>query len=223
MSAKVRWLVLGGLVTLGLRGAVAAGTDDRNEYWMQVGARAQLNPEWEFGLRGMLKVRDDASSLYCRSGDGGFLYKGLADWVDVGVFFWKEYQKDARGQWRAENRPYFDVQFKTTACGFALSNRSRLEFRDLEGQRDYWRYRNMTKVQFPGEYTKFKLKPYLAEEPFFAIDAGGLRKNRVYAGVYCQLSPRIEGAVYYLWEAFKLDERWKNAHVLVTNVTFLLR
>jgi len=35
--------------------------------------------------------------LYCENVDFGVVYKGLADWVDLGLMFKREYEKDGRG------------------------------------------------------------------------------------------------------------------------------
>ncbi len=223
MRGSTYWAAVGGFVLLGLWGEACRAGEDQYEYWLQIDGCAELSAKWDFEFEVEMRYGSDASTLYCHNTDSGFVYKGLADWVDVGVSFLREYEKDGEDQWRPENRPYGDVKFKTSICGCALSNRSRLEFRDLDEERDIWRYRNMTKVKFPGEYTRLKLRPYVAEEPFLSIDAGGFKKNRLYVGTSYELTARIEGAVFYLWEACKSDDGWNNAHVLGTNVAFLLK
>jgi len=200
------------------------GADDgKFEYWSQIGVCAEVNKDWEFELEAELKYGDDASQLYCQNVDFGFVYTGLAEWVDLSFMYKREYETDGEGRWRPENRPHLDVTFKSPLFGFDVSDRSRFEYRDLDAEEDVWRYRNMIKVKLPMEFTKFKLRPYVAEEPFIDFNKGEYNKNRFYLGLYYELSDKIGGALFYLWEARKSGGSWEDFHIFGTKRNILYR
>jgi hypothetical protein len=211
-----------GLAILGLRFA-ACRADDTHEYWQQIEARAQVDSLWDVQVQELLKYGDKAVGLYCENTDAALWYKGLASGVDVAGGFQTEYRRTGDGGRPLEYRPHVDAQLKTTCGGFSISNRCRLEYRDLDGDPDVWRYRDLIKVRFPGQYTRFRLRGYVAEEPFITFSDAGFNRNRLTLGATWQLTEGVEGAIFYLWEARKSDDEWSNGHILGTNVTFLLK
>jgi hypothetical protein len=216
-------LAVAAVVVLGPKGAACRAADDSHEYWLLVEARAQAGPLWDFQAQELLKYADRAVGLYCENTDAALWYKGLASWVDVAGGLQTEYRKVGEDCRTLEYRPHVDAQFKTTHSGFALSNRCRLEYRDLDGECDVWSYRNLIKVRFPGQYTRFKLRGYVAEEPFITFSDAGFNKNRLTLGTTWQLTEGVEGEVFYLWEARKSDDRWSSGHILGTHLTFVLK
>ncbi len=101
---------------------------------------------------------------YLCNWDLGIVYKGLADWLDVGFDFRKECEKDSKGKFRHENRPHLNRTLKGRLLNLDVSNRSRFSRKDKENKDTVWEYRNKTKVKFPVELTALKLRPYVAEE-----------------------------------------------------------
>ena len=221
MSAVVKICLLAAALTAVVCNQVCLASDDgRFESWNQIGACAEINKNWEFEFETELKYGDDASQLYCHNIDFGFVYTGLADWIDLGLMYKREYETDDEGRWRPENRPHLNLTLKGSIVGFDVSNRSRFEYRDLDVEEDFWRYRNMVKVKFPSKFTRFGLQPYLAEEPFIDMRDGKFNKNRLYAGVYCTLTRGIRGALFYLWEASKSGENWEDFNIVGINIVF---
>ncbi|UCG49626.1 MAG: DUF2490 domain-containing protein, partial [Phycisphaerales bacterium] len=204
MESGIRGCGFAGLICLVLAGGMCLGDEDESfEYWAQFGVAAELNEDWDFKLGTELKYGDDAGELYCQNVDFGLVYKGIADWVDFGLMYKREYQKDGAGDWRGENRPHLNLTFKGKLLGLDVSDRSRFEFRNREAREDYWRYRNMIKVKLPWEFTSLKLRPYFAQEFFIDLNAGQYNKNRFYSGLYYKLNEHLGGAVFYLWESPK--------------------
>ena len=72
-----------------------------------------------------------------------------------------------------DNRPGLDLTVYYTLDGFVFSNRSRFMIRQLEDYNPYFRYRNLSKVQYNG-FGKYK--PFISYEIFF--DDG--TKNLIY-------------------------------------------
>ena len=169
-------------VCLVLAGGVCLGDEDESfEYWAQFGVSAGLSEDWDFEFETELKYGDDAGELYCENVDFGVVYKGLADWVDLGLMFKREYEKDGAGDWRAENRPHMNLTFKGELFGLDVSDRSRFEFRKREAKEDSWRYRNMIKVKLPWEFTSLKLRPYFAGV-LYRPERGAVQQEQVLLG-----------------------------------------
>lgn len=220
-----KFLICGAMVVLsGFQLQLAsAGEAGSFEYWSQLGFTAPIVEQWEFEGEGEMKLTDDARSSTTENVNLAFVYGGLADWVDLGVAFKREFEKDGQGQWQAENRPQLNVTFKATTERLAISNRSRMEYRDLHGEPDYWRYRNLTTIKLPVLQADWALRPYVAMEPFFSIDAGGFKKNRTYVGIASQLHERISAKLFYLWATRKSGGQWDDFHILGTNLMFHFR
>jgi hypothetical protein len=196
---------------------------DNYEFWSQFGATVELNEKWELEFEQELKFGDDASRLYSQNADSGIVYKGLASWLDVGLNFLREYETDDEGVWHPENRPHLNIKANTPISGCDISNRARFDYRGLETEPDYWRYRHMLKVKFPGKYTSLKLQPYVAEEPFLYLNGDGFIKNRLYSGVGFTLSRRFSGALFYLCESKKSQGQWDANHIIGTNIVLHLQ
>jgi len=197
-------------------GAVAG--KDNHEFWSQFGVGVELNEDWELEFEEELKFGEDASRLYNHNTDSGVVYKGLTSWLDIGLSFMREYETDDKGTWHPEDRTRINIKVKTPIAGFDISNRTRLEYRELETEPDHWRYRHMLKVKFPSKYTALKLQPYVADEPFLYLNGKGFIKNRLYSGVGFTLSRRISGALFYLWESKKSGGQWDATHIIGTNI-----
>lgn len=199
---------------LGATGSLTAG--DNYEYWSQFGASMSINEHWALEFEEELRIGEDASRLYNHNSAAGLLYKGVTRWLDLGLSFLRDYEKDDQGTWHPENRTRLNLKMKTVIAGFGVSNRTRFEYRDLDIEPDFWRYRHMLKVTFPGKYTALELQPYVAEEPFLYLNGRGFIKNRLYSGVGFTLSQRISGALFYLCESSKSSGHWDANHIVGT-------
>jgi len=95
-----------------------------------------------------------------------------------------------------------------------VSDRSRFEYRDLENEEDIWRYVHGLKVKWPREFTKFKVRPYVADQVYINMEGRAFEKNRVYSGVSFNLSKDIESELYHVWQSSKSDGRWEDVNAL---------
>jgi len=190
------------------------------QYWSSANVSLDIDKDWKITFAEEFRLGDDAGHLYYHHSDLGFVYKSLADWIDLGVNYRKVFERDSKDKWRQENRPHLNVMLKGKLFGLDLSDRSRFEYRDRENKKDLWRYRNKVSVKLPLELTSLKLQPYLADEVFINFDEEDFNKNRLYAGLSLKLSKNIKGEVYYLWQSSKSGGDWKNINVLGTGLKF---
>jgi hypothetical protein len=190
------------------------------QYWSKAGLAFDINKDWAVTFEEEFRLGDNAGKLYYHSSDLGFLYRGFADWIDLGVNYGQVFEKDSSDVWRTEKRPHFNVTLKGQLFNFDLSDRSRLEYRDRENKKDVWRYRNKLTVKLPAAFTKFKLQPYVADEVFINFDKEDFNKNRLYSGILFSLSKNIKGDIFYLWQSSKSDGNWEDINVLGTQLKF---
>lgn len=210
------------VITILLTSEICFATDDGDfQYWSSANVSLDIDKDWKITFAEEFRLGDDAGHLYYHHSDIGFVYKSLADWIDLGFNYKQVFERtDSEGEWKQENRPHLNITLKGRLFDLGLSSRSRFEYRDRENKKDLWRYRNKVTVKFPLELTSFKLQPYLADEVFINFDEEDFNKNRLYAGLSLKLSKNIKGEVYYLWQSSKSGGDWKDINVLGTGLKF---
>jgi hypothetical protein len=208
------------IVIIVLVGEVCFASGGDFEYWATAGAFLDINKDWGCTFEEELRFKDTGGELYYHHSDLGFVYKSIADWIDVGVNFRKVYSKDSKGEWTQEDRPHLNATLKGKVFGLDVSDRSRLEYRDRESEKDVWRYRNKVVVKLPVELAPLKLQPYVEEEVFINLDKEGFDLNRLSGGFSVNLSKKVKGDIYYLWQASELDGGWKDVNVIGASLKF---
>lgn len=188
------------------------------QYWGAAGVSFDITKHWQVVFEEEFRFEDDAGRLYYQHSDLALVYKGLAEWIDLGFNYRQVFKR--KSQWKQENRPHLNVTLKRKLLDFKLSNRSRLEYRDREDKKDLWRYRNKVTVEFPIELTRFKLRPYLADEMFFDFYGEGYNKNRLYTGISLDLTPNLKGGIFYLWQSTKSAGGWEDIHIIGSRLRF---
>lgn len=202
-------------VTILLINEICFAFDDGDfQYWSNAGVSVELNKDWTATFEEEFRLGDDGGHLYYHHSDAGFLYKGLAKWIDVGFNYREVFEKDSSGEWRQEHRPHLNIILKSKLSGLDFSSRSRFEYRDRENQKDLWRYRNKFTVKLPFELTELKLKPYVADEVFIPLNDDNIERNRLYSGVAFNLSKNIKADIFYLWQSSRSSKEWKDIDVL---------
>ena len=165
-----------------------------------------------------------------------FVDFSVINWLSVGIqddYVLLRNGSDTR--YRRDNRPGVNIAVKGTFGGFDLMNRSRFVMRDLQGERPYFRYRNLSKVFTPvlydGEYLK-GVKLFTAYEWYF--DEGSsdrrIRKNDKFCqfwtdfGVRFKLSDSCAVDLFYRLVELRsaADHNWSPGHAVCTcfSVTF---
>lgn len=210
------------VITILLTSEICFAVDDGDfQYWSSANVSLDIDKDWKITFAEEFRLGDDAGRLYYHHSDIGFVYKSLADWIDLGFNYKQVFERtNSEGEWKQENRPHLNITLKGRLFDLGLSSRSRFEYRDRENKKDLWRYRNKVTVKFPLELTSLKLQPYLADEVFINFDEEDFNRNRLYAGLSLKLSKNIKGEVYYLWQSSKSGGDWKDINVLGTGLKF---
>ena len=220
--SKIITCFLAALICGGVPSGLCFAFDDGDfQYWNAAGVSFDINKDWGCSFEEEFRFGDDAGELYYQHSDLGFVYKGFAEWIDLGFNYRQVFERtDSEGEWKQENRPHLNVTLKGQLFGFNVSDRSRFEYRDREDKNDLWRYRNKVTAKFPLELTELKLKPYLADEVFVPLNDDNITKNRVYAGVSFRVLENMTGEVFYLWQSSRSSGDWNDINVLGTRLKF---
>ncbi|UCF43725.1 MAG: DUF2490 domain-containing protein [Planctomycetota bacterium] len=219
-SLKIRVCLVAALICGGLLAKPALGVDKSGfQYWSAAGFNFDLDKEWTVTFEEQFRLGDEGGNLYYHHSDISLVYKGFADWLDVGAGFRKAYE-DRDGTWRQENRPHISVTLKGKLGDIAVSTRSRFEYRHREQKEDVWRYRNKVTFKLPCELTELKLKPYLADEVFINFNDEEYAGNRFYSGVAFNITKNVKADIYYLWQSSRATPGRDDIHALGTKLTF---
>lgn len=221
MQTLRKTYALAAVIGLVLIGNVGLAFDDEGvQWWPSTEVSTGLTKNWKVTFEQMLRLGDDGGNLYHEYSDLAFTYSGLAEWLDVGAGFRLIYEKDSKDVWKRENRPRLDVTLKGKLFDCSVSSRSRFEFRDLTDKDDVWWYRNKFALKLPFELTELKLKPYIADEIFITLTDDEIDRNRAYLGVIWPLCKGLDADIYYMWQASKSIEEWKDIYVIGTGLKF---
>jgi len=176
-----------------------------------------LNEKFALYNRYELITKDNMSDSYFALADLGLAYKFHANWTASAYYryCWIE----VADEWEGEHRPLLELNYGVKLKDIALSNRSRLEFRiyDFDRENDV-RYRNRTRADLP--WGLYGIKPYFEEEFFYSDNANNINANWLTGGLYYKWS-HAKLRVGYRWWAQKLsDGSWENRNMLNTNLMF---
>lgn len=180
----------------------------------------ELNKDWKTVFQQEMHFGNDGGHLYYQHYDLGLIYKGLGDWIDVGLNFRKGFKEDSADDWLQENRTHLNVTLKQKLGDIDVSMRNRLEFRDFENAEDRWRYRNKVTFKLPYELTSLKLKPYIADEIFINLNEEGYSANRLYGGLSFKLFDNIKTSVFYFWQSSRANPGRNDTHAIGTKLVF---
>jgi len=190
------------------------------EFWTTAGTSFDLKNNWRVCVDELLKMGDEAQRFTYQHTDLGFVYEGLADWVDIGLNYRHTFKRSGSSDWRRERRPHVNVTVKGQLGEIDLYDRSRLEYRNKEQERDQWRYTNKLTITLPYELTKWKLRPRFADQVYIDLDGPGFDRNKVYSGLSFEPSANTAGGFYYVWDSDKTDGIWTNTNILWFQLRF---
>ena len=191
-----------------LNGACFALSDGDFQFWSITAASVDVHKDWTAAVEEHIKFGNNAGNLYYHHTDLGFTYEGLADWIDLGFNYKQVFLELPDDHWNRENRPHLNITFKGRLGTLDFSDRSRFEYRDIEHFDDFWRYTNKLEVNLPLEFTRFKFRPYVADQVYINLDGRGFEKNRIYTGVSFELSQDVESELFYVWQSKKSLGQW---------------
>ncbi len=222
-GVKVR-LVVAGVVSGVLLAAVCRGVSRNGnlEYWQEQTISIDLDEKWMIYGTEEFRMGRAKREPYLHNVDMGVVRR-VADWLDLGVSFKKEYEIGAKGKYRKENRPHFNIILTGNLGQVATSNRIRLEYRNKENSEDYWRLRNQTSFKFPAKLTALELQPFIAEEWFVHLGENNIDQNRLSAGLSYAITKNIKSSIYYMWKANRGSGGWVNTNVVGTSFNILFK
>lgn len=131
------------------------------------------------------------------------LWYSAYDWLDLGIndrLVLLRNGSDAR--YKTDHRPGVDVKLKTDVSGWDLSNRSRFIYRQVEHERGYFRYRNLSRVDLPWKLTDLEIRPYASYEWYFDE---GCRERRYRTCDKFSIQWLTAGFSWKLWRNLKAD------------------
>lgn len=150
----------------------------------------------------------------------------IQDWLSVGVNYRHVLSRDGTDvRYKDDYRPGIDVAFKRRYGDFLLLNRSRFICRKPEGEQEYFRYRNLSRVA----YLIGDIAPYVSYEWYY--DEGSkdrqYRKNDRFSqqwitlGCEWKISKAIKATTYYMLTENKnrASHDWYPGHVIGIGIT----
>ncbi len=218
LTGEMRGQGLSIVLTAILLNGICLGFEDEGfQWWSTVGGSFGIAKNWKGTYEQEIRMGDDGGNFYYEHTDAGFVYSGLAKWLDVGANFRYISEKNDENGWVQENRPHLNATLKGRMFGLSVSDRNRIEYRDREEEKDVWRYQNKLTVTFPFELTALKLKPYVADSIFITLNDDNIDENRVYSGFICGLTEWLDLDLYFMWDTSRSDGEWKDIKVLGTS------
>jgi hypothetical protein len=216
---KIAVYLLGPLITATLFPTVClAGRSGNLEYWQEIGVSHDINEDWVVHAEEEFRAGRHNGNPYLHNVNVGLVYKKVSDWLDIGLDFKKEYEKDSTGKFRQENRPHLNISFKGKLLNIDAGNRLRLEYRDRESKEDLFRLRHQIKLKFPLKFTRLELQPFVAEEFFINLGENNVSQNRLSAGFSSRAAKNIDIRVYYMLKTSKITGGWEDTNVIGTGL-----
>jgi hypothetical protein len=81
--------------------------------------------------------------------------------------------------------------------------------------------RNFPKYDFPLKLTRYQFQPFVANESFWDVEHNmQFVKNRIYAGIDWQITPKIQGGTWYYYETYNGTATHANVGVMAIRFLF---
>ncbi len=174
----------------------------------------ELIDKWECSVISETRFRDDMSDHYYSHLDVAFSYE-YWDWLELGTSY-RYITRSADDGWNRENRPSINAKLLWNWADFELSDNNKLEYRIRQDNEDIFRYKNKLTIEYPVEWTKLKISPYVSEEIFLDFDVGRLNGLRLESGFLMQILENSELCIGYQFANDKKGDDWTETNYLVT-------
>lgn len=115
--------------------------------------------------------------------------------------------------WQVEHRPLADFMFTVTAWLITIEERLRVEYRQIENQDAFFRYRNRLRLRPPWKWTEYELRPWVAWEGYYEDNPSWppgerLNRHRLFIGLDALIDSKIKTGGYYYYEYVLLNGEW---------------
>lgn len=202
------------LLLLGTAIFAQAGVDD-SAYWIHVGVKHKLDETHGIKISTEHRLNDDGDNYSSNNLDVGYISKLNAIW-SYSINMRIEGKKKRDGGWKEEWRPNFNVTAKKGVGPLTFSNRSRIEWRILEGTSDLARFRNKAEIAYAIPSAPYGLSPFIADEQFVDSRHGEFNQNRAFGGMKFKID-RWSTKIFAFDKAVKKGDDWR--HSLVYGLT----
>ncbi len=179
------------------------------EIWSGTSVSGVVGEGTTFKCSTSFRSDDAGESLYFSLVELGFDHSVNAH-LTLGAYYAHVNQRRGDG-WLVEYRPHVNATVRWSHGPLSFSDRNRLELRTV-GDETSARYRNRLKLSIAG-ISAVPVRPYVAVEPFYDLEADELNKNRTCAGMGIALPGGLGADVYYMYESRKKDGSWSGVPV----------
>ena len=223
MSNSMKSALFGAIVLMAIifNSPCLASKSGNLEYWQAQSVSHSLSDTYKISIEQEFRVGRQCGSNYLHNVNVELRRSGITEWLDIGLAFKKEYEKDSSGKFREEDRPHLNFYFKGKLSDLDLSNRFRIEYRDHEIKNNVYRLRNKLGLKLPYELTPLKLQPYIADEVFFNLNSDNFNQNRLYSGFSFKPFGNMVFSFYYMYKKSKSSLGWIDTNVIGTQLKFL--
>ncbi len=209
---KIQFIFIGLAMALSAR---AYGYDNHDfQFWNTDVEEWKANQHSKLIFEQEFRWGDNAGDFYYQHYDAGYVYL-LNKYFNFGGGL--RYIKEKKsGKFRDETEPYLVAFTYWDPAGFALSNRTRLEYRYYDYQLNTWRFRNKLDIKFPWKFTRFQIQPLVSDEIFIKSNGMDLNENRLYGGLAFALAKNLKGELCYMFRSTKNAGigTWNDTNVL---------
>ena len=196
------------------------------QYWPSAGAVWDVNGPWMLQFKETyFSYVEDPGSDHSKS-DVSAVYKGTDNIYDLGFGF---AYLDGSEKTKQERRPYLSTTLRGEILDREVANRFMIEYRDLLGSSDYWRFRNKITLNSAFDnldtrgirlLNRERFMPYTADEVFFNSNGQGFSQNRAYLGVKIKIIENVGADLYYLYQSVQnSSNRWQNNNIIGLDFT----
>ncbi len=194
LNYKLKGLVIGLLLII-VNAAYAYDNGDF-QVWNTDVQEIKINDKSKAALEEEFRWGDNANEFYYQHYDIAWIYALSKSW-DLKLSYRYILEKKS-GKFKVENEPNINATYKWNFLGCDMSNRFRLEYRNFDYQTDFWRYRNMLAIRAPWKFTKFQIRPFVADDLFINSKGASIHNNRFYSGLGFKLFKNFDGDIFYI-------------------------
>ncbi len=169
-------------------------------------------------LEAEFAFKNRARNFFYQHSEVGVEYSA-APWLDLELDY-RQIQEKEDGQWITENRPFINAKIKGNLNDLQAYNRSRLEYRMIHAQDDYWRYRNETCLRYPVPGTNKKLKAFFRDDVFLDLAINRFNKNKIETGFVFGPVKNLKVEIFFIKESCPGKEKWQDTNGVGSKIKF---
>ncbi|MBN1354219.1 MAG: DUF2490 domain-containing protein [Candidatus Omnitrophica bacterium] len=185
------------------------------QYWNTATLEWKAKKDWKLSFEEEFRLAEELTTFSYKHSDLGLSYSGMADWLEIKISY-RQIFNISHDRWKYENVPNLNITAKADFFGINLTDRNRMEYRDIEDKKSDWRYRNKFTAILP-KLTRLGIEPYAADEIFIdCTEDFEFNRNRLYAGITFALIKNLKLDLYYLLQTTKSGGKWVSYNVFGT-------